>query len=284
MLKIKIRRLISWISFFSFSVLGITGLVLYFTPQGRIANWADWRFLSLSKEDWSNIHIIVSILFLITAIWHIYLNWKPLINYLKNANKQISFSKPDFVIALVITLVFSLGAYSHLPPFSWALNGLEKVKNYWEDEYGSPPWGHAELASIKAFCNKMSFDLEDSIELLKTKGFKNVSPKINLKDLAKANNMSPKAILELLKTKAKKRTDKQSDNDNSEGEIAPSGLGRMTLEHICQKAGIGIDKAIKRLAKKANVQATPDMKVKEIAEKTGETPMDIWKMIQIERN
>lgn len=282
MLKIKIRRLISWISFFSFSVLGITGLVLYFTPQGRIANWANWRFLSLSKEDWSNIHIIVSMLFLITAIWHIYLNWKPLINYLKNTGKQISFSKPDFVIALVITLVFSLGAYFHLPPFSWALNGLEKVKYYWEDEYGSPPWGHAELASMKTFCDKMGFDLKDSIELLKTKGFKDVSPKINLKDLAEANNTSPKSILDLLKTRAQKSNDEQ--NDKSEESNIPSGLGRLTLEQMCKKAGIEVDKAIKKLAKEVDIQATHDMKVKKIAEKTGELPMGIWKMIQNKEN
>ncbi|MCD4719416.1 MAG: DUF4405 domain-containing protein [Desulfobacula sp.] len=284
MITIKTRRLISWISFFSFAVLGITGLVMYFTPQGRISNWADWYFLGLAKEDWSNIHIIVSMLFLVTAIWHIYLNWKPLVNYLKNTHKQISFIKPDFIIALIITIVFSLGAYFHLPPFSLALNGLEKVKNYWEDEYGSPPWGHAELASIKVFCTKMNFDLESSIELLKSEGFKDVSTKINLKNFASANNTSPKAILDLLKTKTKKINDRQSDNDKSRGASALSGLGRMTLEHMCQKAGIGIDKAIKRLAKKADIQATPNMKVKEIAERTGETPMDIWNMIQNKGN
>lgn len=85
---LKTRRVISWLSFLSFAILGATGLVLYFTPQGRIANWAIWTFAGLTKEDWGNIHVIVSMLFVITMIWHIILNWKPLIAYLKTTRKK----------------------------------------------------------------------------------------------------------------------------------------------------------------------------------------------------
>jgi len=46
------------------------------------------------------------------------------------------------------------------------------------------------------------------------------------------------------------------------------------------KAEVNFEIAIKRLGTKANIQATPDMKIKEIAEKCGETPEDIWGMIQ----
>lgn len=46
------------------------------------------------------------------------------------------------------------------------------------------------------------------------------------------------------------------------------------------KAEVNVEIAIKRLGTKANIQATPDMKIKEIAAKCGETPEDIWAIIQ----
>ena len=283
----KIRKLISWISMWSFSILGFTGLVLYFTPHGRTANWADWRFLRLTKDDWGAIHVILSMLFLTTAIWHIYLNWKPLMNYIRNSSKKITFAKPEFLVSLILTLVFCLGAYFHVPPFGTALDGLESVKSHWEDKYGAPPWGHAELASLKSFCKKMNFDLDKGIAALQEAGYKDVSPMVLLRDLAAANDTSPKAVLELLKANAANTSPAAGEEPQvheevapADGKPAPSGLGRLTLEQISEKAGVAVDTAIRRLEKKLHTKATADMKIKEIAEKTGETPMDIWAMIQ----
>ena len=182
-------------------------------------------------------------------------------------------------MALTITLVFAAGAYYQVPPIGSALNGLEGVKIHWENTYGSPPWGHAELASIKTFSKKMGFDLEKSIKVLKSEGFTSVSDKINLKDLARANSTSPKAITEVLASQATK-TDALSDAPVAQTEAPPSGLGKLSLEQMSRKAGVEIEMAIKRLIRKASVQATEDMKVKAIAEQTGETPMDIWYHIQ----
>jgi hypothetical protein len=277
----KTRRLISWISFFSFTVLGATGLIMYFTPTGRIANWADWRFLALSKEDWGAIHIMVSMLFLVTAVWHTFLNWKPLVNYIRNSSRKVSFVKPEFLVSLVITLVFCLGAYLHVPPFGSILTGLDNVKVYWEDEYGAPPWGHAELASIKTFSEKMGFDLEDSMAVLTAAGYREVSPKILMKDLAAANDTSPKHILELLQAKAKKAAQKTGTAGGEATEMsAPTGLGRLTLEQMAEKAGVEVDTAIRRLEKKLAIKAAPDLKIKEIATRTGEAPSAIWEVIQ----
>jgi hypothetical protein len=278
MKQLKTRKLISWISFTTFSMLAITGVVLYFTPQGRIAYWADWRFLHLSKEEWGNIHVIMSMLFLVTAVWHIFLNWKPLVNYLKDKKKKVSFAKPEFVVALATTLVFAGGAYYQLPPFGSALNGLENVKTHWEDKYGAPPWGHAELSSLKTFAKKMGFSLEDSMEVLSSEGFTSVSEKINLKDLARANSTSPKKIMDLLASNSKKN---DTSSEAATAQVgAPSGLGKLTLAQMSKKAGVGIDAAISRLAQKFSIQTTADMKVKAIAEQTGDTPMDLWHHIQ----
>ncbi|MEJ5166449.1 MAG: DUF4405 domain-containing protein, partial [Thermoanaerobaculia bacterium] len=74
--KFKVRRFFVLLIFFSFLLMTISGLVLYFTPQGRVAYWVEWKFLGLTKDDWTNLHTVSWFLFLISSIFHIYYNWK----------------------------------------------------------------------------------------------------------------------------------------------------------------------------------------------------------------
>ena len=56
-------RSFSWRGFVSvttgltFLGLAVTGIVLFFTPPGRIANWGGWDWLALSKYQWAGLHI-----------------------------------------------------------------------------------------------------------------------------------------------------------------------------------------------------------------------------------
>lgn len=53
------RKITSLTAFLSFFMMLLTSVVLYLTPQGRVAYWADWRLLGLSKEQWGAIHILI---------------------------------------------------------------------------------------------------------------------------------------------------------------------------------------------------------------------------------
>jgi len=35
-----------------FLILAGSGLVLYASPRGRVANWTDWEVLGLTKHEW----------------------------------------------------------------------------------------------------------------------------------------------------------------------------------------------------------------------------------------
>ena len=52
----------------SLIVLTINSLVLYVVPEGRISYWADWRFLGLTKHDWSAQHTTLGFLFLFAGL------------------------------------------------------------------------------------------------------------------------------------------------------------------------------------------------------------------------
>jgi hypothetical protein len=149
----------------------LTSVILFITPQGRVAYWADWRLWGLTKTDWGNIHINLGLLFLIALSVHIYYNWKPLISYLKNKAKQIKVFTPEFSLALAITLVFIFGAYKLVPPFGWVMSLNEHFKDAGAEKYGEPPYGHAELSSLKTFAKKMKLDLAKSMKLLDQAGY-----------------------------------------------------------------------------------------------------------------
>jgi hypothetical protein len=69
---VTIRKVTSLTAALAFILMVLTSIVLYIVPQGRVAYWADWRLLGLTKTDWGNININLGLLFLITAPW----NWQ----------------------------------------------------------------------------------------------------------------------------------------------------------------------------------------------------------------
>ncbi|MBA2880905.1 hypothetical protein HNR65_001231 [Desulfosalsimonas propionicica] len=69
--QIKIKKIVSLTALLSFLVVVLNSIALYIAPQGRVAHWVDWRFLGLTKTQWSDQHILVGLLFLIALCLHI---------------------------------------------------------------------------------------------------------------------------------------------------------------------------------------------------------------------
>ena len=114
----KIRKITSLTALVSFLLLILNSVVLYIVPHGRIAYWADWRMWGLTKTDWSNQHVIIGILFLLALFLHIYYNWKPIVAYLKNKARQLKVFTREFNVALIFTIICTVGAYFEVPPFN----------------------------------------------------------------------------------------------------------------------------------------------------------------------
>jgi len=166
----NIRKIVSLTSALAFLVMLLTSIILYIVPHGRIAYWSDWRLWGLSKTQWGDIHINTGLLFLIALSLHIYYNWKPIVNYLKGKTKKIKIFTKDFNIAAALVLICILGTYFSIPPFSSILNISADIKDSAVECYGEPPYGHAELSSLKTFTKKMNLDVNECISMLKKEG------------------------------------------------------------------------------------------------------------------
>ncbi|MCX8084198.1 MAG: DUF4405 domain-containing protein [Calditerrivibrio sp.] len=194
------RKTISFLAFWSFLALSITGIVLFIIPQGRIAYWADLHILGLDKTQWGNLHITFSALFLITGSLHIYLNWKALLYYLKNKAQMITFATPPFLSATVIFLLFFIGTYYEVSPFKDLIKLGDTIKESWKDKVGEPPYPHAELSKIGQLAKKEGMEKEIIIQILKDNNII-FNENDNLLTIARKNNTTPSKLFEFIESK-----------------------------------------------------------------------------------
>lgn len=272
------RRITSLTAFLSFFIVLVTSVILYIAPQGRVAYWADWRLWGLSKEQWGHIHINVGLLFLLSLSLHIYYNWKPIILYLKNKSKQLKVFTKDFNVALLLTFLFIIGTYAEIPPFSTVIKIGDDIKDSAAKKYGEPPYGHAELSSIKTFAKKMDIDLKTGITLLAKAGYKVDNETQLLQEIAKNNGVSPQQIF-LAMTSASNQPSIFSGKIQTLPESPAPGTGNLTLADFCSQYNLNM-KIIIRSLKEANITSTEEMTIKKIGEVNNTSPIDIYEQIK----
>ena len=271
----NMKKITSLTSLISFLVLLLNSVVLYIVPHGRVANWADWRLWGLSKTDWANQHTIIGVLFLIAIFLHIYYNWKPIVFYLKNRAKQLKVFTKDFNIALIVTIICVIGSYYTILPFNWILEFSESIKNKAEVTYGSPPYGRAELSSLKGFASRTSINLSDGLEKLQKAGIKVKNEKQTLIDIATLNKISPQKVFMLMKPVETNVALEKSQKMPAE---AVSGTSRKTLEDICKTYDLDINAVMAGfVANKIRVSA--DMTLRTIAEQNNIGTEEVYALI-----
>lgn len=274
----KIRRITSLTASLAFVLMVLTSTILYIVPQGRVAYWADWHLWGLTKTDWGNIHINLGLLFLIALFLHIYYNWKPLISYLKNKAKQIKVFTPEFNSALAITIVFILGTYFLVPPFSWVMSLNEHFKDTGAEKYGEPPYGHAELSSLQTFTKKMNLGLTKSMELLDKAGYPIENSEITLEKIGRQYNIPPQLIYETIKP-AVTKTAQTSESSSSLPESAPPGTGNLTLADFCTQYNLNMKLVVREL-KKEGIKVSEELTLKKIAAQNKIGPTDVYERIK----
>jgi len=283
--KIHARGLTSFFTLFGFIIMSITGLVLYVMPAGRVAYWTTWGMLGLTKTQWDNIHILSSILFIVAGGFHTYLNWKPLMNYFKDkARKQLKLRR-ELAISSVLAVVIVIGSIWPFPPLSYLLDFNAWIKEVWvvQDDY-EPPFGHAEMMSLKAFAQKMDIDLKMAGQELKANGIVFDSPDETLEDIAARNDTSPMSLYMLIKKFEPQPEPEKLQTytpESIEVEFAGTGFGNKSIKSVCERLGLPAAVAIERLTR-VGVSADLDKTVKATAENANMEAIEILQIMLID--
>src|SRR6056297_3138081 len=115
MKKFNWQIFISFSLLFSFILMLISGIILYFKPEGSVARWLEWEILFLSRASWESIHTIFSFLFMIIAFFHILK--VHLFSFFVYLNRKHLYAIKEFFLALAISLVVLVGTTLKLHPF-----------------------------------------------------------------------------------------------------------------------------------------------------------------------
>lgn len=262
-------------AFFSFSILifgivmSLTGIILYFVPAGRVAFWTNWKFLGLTKSDWQAVHTIFSFLFVIIAGFHLYYNWVIFVSYLKSKVLAGIKMKRELVWSSSLSLLILIGTLAGVPPFSTVMDFGEYLSESWSNQQTEPPVPHAELLTLKKYCETTQMDLQQAMRRLQQQGIKGVDSLATIGDIAQKNNLTPVELAQKISAKP------SSGSANPVG----SGYGRKTLGQICQDLNIDPALAAQRL-KSAGIEWAQDENLRTIADRSDKTPLEIVNIIK----
>ncbi len=271
-----LRKITSLTSLISFIITLVTSVVLYIVPEGRVAYWADWHFLGLSKTQWGDVHITVGLLFIVALLIHAWLNWKVLVAYMKNQARAMVIMTKPMIISLLISLFVAVGTLLGLPPMQQVIDLTEHIKSGAMETYGNPPYGHAETSPLYKFCGFLGFDVNEALIALKKAGYPDsVTAQTEIREIARSKGVSPQHVFNDI------RSALADDPFSAMPETQPDGIGKMKISDLCVIYGLPVDEAIARLEKKGIV-ASPDMKLKDAGSKNNLSPREIYNALQAE--
>jgi hypothetical protein len=269
----SLRKTTSLTTLLAFILLLITSIILYVTPQGKIAFWANWKILGLGKEQWGALHTNLGLLFIISSLIHTILNWNPIVAYMKDKTKQLKVFTIDFNIALILTLFIVLFTLLELPPINTVQEFKHSLKEAAAAEYGEPPYGHAEASPLRSFCKRTGLDLKDSLKKLEKAAFKSVSAEATLAEIANANGITPQQVYMVI-------TPDPVAGEVKEMPMSPGmGFGRKTLDKICEGYGLDLQATIDGL-RGLGIDVSAESSMKEIAEKNDTDPHALYESIR----
>ncbi len=269
-----VRKITSLTMLIAFLMLILTSIILYIVPQGRVAFWADWHLWGLTKTQWGNLHINLGLLVLVSGLVHIYYNWRALVAYMKDRARQIKVFTPSFTVALMLTLGVVVGTYYEIAPMGSVISLGEAIKARGAIKYGEPPYGHAELSSLKVFAGKQGLDLERSMVLLEKAGLAVGDGNDTIAEIAGHNGLTPQQVYGVIKPALK------DDHPAIMGlpQSPPPGFGNMTLGAVCSEYNLSLPEVIRGLSQN-NIKAGAGMTIKQMAQASGVSPMAVFERL-----
>ena len=181
----------------SFLVMLATGLVLYVTPQGRVAHWTGWTLAGLGKEQWSAVHIVTTLVFLSSAGFHLYYNWRIFWGYFKSKAQSGFNLKRELALAIAICVAMVAGTLWNVPPFGTVIRWNDDIKVYWGSHSASAPVPHAEGFSLLRLADEINAPVEQLAKRLSEAGIEVEDPSASVKAVAEKHDMTPSELFDI---------------------------------------------------------------------------------------
>lgn len=272
----QFRAFVSVLTGFSFLVVTLSGVVLFFSPQGRIANWSDWTFWGVDKHQWGDLHTCFSALFVLAAAAHIWLNRRPLITYFAAKIQTARTFRIEWIAAAALCGLFVWGSWRPFMPFSSLLDLGARFKYRTVALEEKPPIPHAELLTIAELANQADMETETLLQRLRAHQIEAESSDI-FGDVAEKAGLSPSALFTIAQGKADSPRSETGGRQQRGGQ--GGGFGQQTLARLCEQMNLTPEEGIARL-NAAGIEAAADDTIRGIAENNQIRPSEIRQLLE----
>jgi hypothetical protein len=281
------RALTSMMTTGGFLIMGVTGLMLFATPEGRLAYWVDWSLGGLTKEQWGAIHVTSSLLFLIAGFVHLWFNWRQFVAYLRHRMQQRVSIRPEAPAASLLLAVLVAGTLWGVPPFTWVLDLSALIKASWSvDASLEPPFGHAEEATLDTLALRTATPAVAIIGAIRDSGYSATSTSETMRAIADRNGVSPAEIWAEVAKRVPSVIPAPVDASAPwtpelvDQRFEGAGFGAKTLEQVAKELGLATDDVLKKLSD-AGITARAADRLKAAAETAKTTPTELLKVILV---
>ena len=251
------RVFISFGLFIALVMMLISGVILYISPPGRVANWTDWRMIGLTKRGWQHQHLIFGFAFLILSLFHLFvINWKAFFSYLKSKTTEGLKSPGELLTIILLSVFFGIGTYYGIQPFLAVIKFGDAISGSWERQEKQAPVPHAELMTLTQLAEQPGLGGDPAAlkAKLEKAGLKVTSLDQTLAEIATSNGKTAEQVYEVI-APAKKEGHK----------LQWQGFGKKTLQDIADEGGVSATSLQLALHQKG-IEAKIDTPLKSIAE------------------
>jgi hypothetical protein len=263
MKKFNWQIFISFNLLFTFLFMLLSGIILYFKPEGSVARWLDWKILFIDISTWESLHTVFSFLFLVFALLHIIKIHLPNIAFYLQTKSQRTGRELYF--SAIITVVFLFGTALSLQPFNLVYKAGTNLSDAW-GEIDQPPEGvigaRSTLKEYSQYRGIQYKSLEDSLKAMNISSF---SGSHTFQNIGEVNNLPPYKFYEILQ-----------DIDFSESARKDYTKGDITISEIAFLFDTEYKAILNYMIKHYNVSGlSGGTTINEVADSTGNSIMEI---------
>lgn len=208
----QFRAFISLLTAFSFLLSVLSGIALFLAPSGRIANRIGWTFWGIDKHQWGDLHTWLCLLFTVACLFHIVLNFRPIINYLKIFGSRMYRIRFEWLIALAVCVLIFAGTLYQWKPFSRLFDLRDRIQQRWDQPaeaalsvpdntgsgggQGGQGRGLGQL-TLRQVCEQNGLDPAQAVQRLHVEGI-TAEPEMTMRQIADLHDLHPSQLREIL--------------------------------------------------------------------------------------
>jgi hypothetical protein len=267
MTRFQWRAFVTLFVTLAFTLLVVSGIVLYVAPPGRVAHWSRWTLGLLDKGAWQSVHTVFAFLFVLAGAFHLYFNWRILWSYLRT--KLVAGIRMKRELGLAAGLVVAVAALTlaELPPFATVMDLGERAKHSWAVDGGEPPIPHAEILTLERLASITQMPLDRVLDNLEQAGVKGATAQSTIAALATANGRTPPQVWTVLKGS---ETPKELPTGR--------GYGRKSVGEVCVQLDLPPEEGLARL-RRHGIEARTDTKMRALADQHDRSPHDLLEIL-----